>query len=75
MMIDKHTLALISIVGNCLDVLGALCLAYDVLGGEHGAAARLRRGPAIFERGGRAATGGHETAGLDVEGLRTTASR
>jgi hypothetical protein len=34
--IDKHTLALISIVGSTLDVLGALYLAYDLLGGEHG---------------------------------------
>ncbi len=33
---DKHTLALISIVGSALDVLGALYLAYDLLGGEHG---------------------------------------
>jgi hypothetical protein len=31
-----HTLALISIVGSSLDVLGALYLAYDLLGGEHG---------------------------------------
>jgi len=36
MVIDKHTLALISIVGSSLDVLGALYLAYDLLGGEHG---------------------------------------
>src|ERR1700722_14465652 len=36
MNIDKHTLALISIIGSCLDVLGALYLAYDLLGGEHG---------------------------------------
>src|SRR5262245_23603297 len=36
MTIDKHTLALISIIGCCLDVLGALYLAYDLLGGEHG---------------------------------------
>ena len=34
--IDRHTLALISIVGSSLDVLGALYLAYDLLGGEHG---------------------------------------
>ena len=33
---DKHTIALISIVGSSLDVLGALYLAYDLLGGEHG---------------------------------------
>jgi len=36
MMIDKHTLAMTSIVGSSLDVLGALYLAYDLLGGEHG---------------------------------------
>jgi hypothetical protein len=36
MSIDKHTLALISIIGSSLDVLGALYLAYDLLGGEHG---------------------------------------
>jgi hypothetical protein len=36
MTIDKHTVALISIIGSSLDVLGALYLAYDLLGGEHG---------------------------------------
>src|SRR5260370_30218149 len=44
MIIDKHTLALISIVGNSLDVLGALYLAYDLLGGEHGPLRSLTRG-------------------------------
>jgi hypothetical protein len=34
--IDKHTLALISVIGSSLDVLGALYLAYDLLGGERG---------------------------------------
>ena len=43
MTIDKHTLALISIVGNSLDVLGALYLAYDLLGGEHGPLRTLTR--------------------------------
>src|SRR5579863_7889170 len=33
---DKHTLALISIIGSCFDVLGGLYLAYDLLGGQHG---------------------------------------
>ena len=33
---DHHTIALISIVGTCLDVLGSLYLAYDLLGGQHG---------------------------------------
>src|ERR1700738_3792148 len=40
---DKHTLALISIVGNSLDVLGAMYLAYDLLGGEHGPLRTLTR--------------------------------
>jgi len=44
MMIDKHTLALISIVGSSLDALGALYLAYDLLGGEHGPLRTLTRG-------------------------------
>jgi hypothetical protein len=43
MMIDRHTLALISIVGSSLDVLGALYLAYDLLGGEHGPLRTLTR--------------------------------
>ena len=43
-MIDKHTLALISIVGSSLDMLGALYLAYDLLGGEHGPLRTLTRG-------------------------------
>lgn len=42
-MIDKHTLALISIIGSSLDVLGALYLAYDLLGGEHGPLRTLTR--------------------------------
>lgn len=44
MTIDKHTLAIISIVGCSLDVLGALYLAYDLLGGEHGPLRTLTRG-------------------------------
>jgi len=43
MTIDKHTLALISIIGNSLDVLGALYLAYDLLGGDHGPLRTLTR--------------------------------
>jgi flagellar biosynthesis protein FliQ len=43
MMIDKHTIALISIIGCSLDVLGALYLAYDLLGGEHGPLRTLTR--------------------------------
>ena len=41
---DKHTLALVSIVGSCFDVLGALYLAYDLLGGQHGPLRTLTRG-------------------------------
>ena len=44
MTIDKHTLALISITGSALDVLGAMYLAYDLLGGEHGPLRTLTRG-------------------------------
>src|SRR6267142_1771840 len=43
MTIDRHTIALISIIGNSLDVLGALYLAYDLLGGEHGPLRTLTR--------------------------------
>lgn len=43
MTIDRHTLALISIVGSALDVLGALYLAYDLLGGQHGPLRTLTR--------------------------------
>src|ERR1700726_3196146 len=43
MTIDKHTLALVSIVGSSIDVLGALYLAYDLLGGEHGPLRTLTR--------------------------------
>jgi hypothetical protein len=43
MTVDKHTLALVSIIGNSLDVLGALYLAYDLLGGEHGPLRTLTR--------------------------------
>src|SRR5260370_4211214 len=44
MMIGKPTLALVSIVGSSLNVLGALYLAYDLLGGEHGPLRTLTRG-------------------------------
>ena len=33
---DHHTVAAVSIAGSCLDVLGSLYLAYDLLGGPHG---------------------------------------
>jgi len=41
--IDRHTIALISIIGSSLDVLGGLYLAYDLLGGEHGPLRTLTR--------------------------------
>jgi hypothetical protein len=40
---DRHTLAVISITGCSLDVLGALYLAYDLLGGKHGPLRTLTR--------------------------------
>jgi hypothetical protein len=43
MTIDRHTLALISIIGTSLDLLGSLYLAYDLLGGEHGPLRTLTR--------------------------------
>src|SRR5713226_3007011 len=33
---DHHAVAAVSITGICLDVLGGLYLAYDLLGGQHG---------------------------------------
>lgn len=40
---DHHTLAAVSIAGSCLDVLGSLYLAYDLLGGQHGPLRLLTR--------------------------------
>jgi hypothetical protein len=40
---DHHTLAAVSIAGTCLDVLGTLYLAYDLLGGQHGPLRLLTR--------------------------------
>ena len=40
---DHHILAAISITGTCLDVLGSLYLAYDLLGGQHGPLRLLTR--------------------------------
>src|ERR1700741_1201434 len=40
---DHHTTAAISIAGTCLDVLGRLYLAYDLLGGQHGPLRLLTR--------------------------------
>lgn len=41
---DHHTVAAVSIAGSCLDVLGSLYLAYDLLGGPHGPLRLLTRG-------------------------------
>lgn len=43
MTIDHHIVAAISITGTCLDVLGSLYLAYDLLGGQHGPLRLLTR--------------------------------
>src|ERR1700736_2394915 len=40
---DHHTVAIVSITGSCLDVLGSLYLAYDLLGGQHGPLRLLTR--------------------------------
>ena len=44
MNVDRHTLAIVSITGSGLDVIGTLYLAYDLLGGEHGPLRILTRG-------------------------------
>jgi len=41
--VDHHTVAFVSITGTCLDVLGSLYLAYDLLGGQHGPLRLLTR--------------------------------
>ena len=40
---DHHTLAAVSIAGTCLDLMGTLYLAYDLLGGKHGPLRLLTR--------------------------------
>lgn len=40
---SHHTIAAVSIIGTCLDVLGSLYLAYDLLGGQHGPLRLLTR--------------------------------
>jgi hypothetical protein len=40
---DHHTVAATSLAGICLDVLGGLYLAYDLLGGQHGPLRLLTR--------------------------------
>jgi hypothetical protein len=42
-MIDRHTIAIIGLVGSSLNVVGTLYLAYDLLGGEHGPLRTLTR--------------------------------
>jgi hypothetical protein len=41
--VDHHTVAALSIAGTCLDVIGSLYLAYDLLGGQHGPLRLLTR--------------------------------
>src|SRR5437660_7226314 len=41
--VDHHTVAIISITGTWLDVIGSLYLAYDLLGGQHGPLRLLTR--------------------------------
>jgi hypothetical protein len=41
--VNHHTVAIVSITGTCLDVLGSLYLAYDLLGGQHGPLRLLTR--------------------------------
>jgi hypothetical protein len=40
---DHHAIAAVSLTGICLDVLGGLYLAYDLLGGQHGPLRLLTR--------------------------------
>jgi len=63
---DRHTLALIAIVGSSLDVLGALYLAYDLLGGEHGPLRTLTRAVTygVLFGGGYAVAGGGAVFGV-----------
>jgi hypothetical protein len=67
MTLDRHTLALVSIIGSSLDVLGALYLAYDLLGGEHGPLRTLTRGVTYAALFG----GGYGLAAGPVFGLAT----
>jgi hypothetical protein len=40
---DHYAIAAVSLTGICLDVLGGLYLAYDLLGGQHGPLRLLTR--------------------------------
>jgi hypothetical protein len=42
-VMDHHTVAVISVIGISFDVLGGLYLAYDLLGGQHGPLRLLTR--------------------------------
>src|ERR1051325_9985765 len=42
-VIDHHTIAIVSVCGIGLDVLGGLYLAYDLLGGQYGPLRLLTR--------------------------------
>lgn len=42
-LMDHHAMAAVSIIGSALDMLGALYLAYDLLGGQHGPLRLLTR--------------------------------
>ena len=42
-LMDHHAVAAVSLIGICLDVLGGLYLAYDLLGAQHGPLRLLTR--------------------------------
>ncbi len=69
-MIDKHTIALISIIGCSLDLLGAMYLAYDLLGGEHGPLRTLTR--AVLRLGGGSHGRCHSELGVFAGGEAPT---
>jgi hypothetical protein len=68
--IDPHTVAVISIAGSSLDVLGTLYLAYDLLGGEHGPLRTLTRAVTY----GALFGAGYGVAGGPVFGLASGAA-
>src|SRR6266699_2374930 len=43
MVMDHHAVAAVSLTGICMDVLGGLYLAYDLLGGQYGPLRLLTR--------------------------------
>jgi hypothetical protein len=44
MTVDRHALAILAITGSSMDMVGALYLAYDLLGGLHGPLRTVTRG-------------------------------